>query len=87
MLPNEDSGVSMISSTSEITSANIENNRLEYLVSTPGKQVILWSKKKGHPAVKNAVNIESEIVEKENVYEIQIKVTGENSTVVLELEN
>jgi hypothetical protein len=87
VLPNKDSGVSIISSNSGITSANIENNKLEYFVSSPGEQVILWNKKKGRPVVTNSVNIISEIIEKENVYEVQINVTGENSTVVIESGN
>ncbi len=87
VLPNGDSGICMISSTSEITSAVLQNKRFEYAVSQPGSQTILWNKKNGTPVVKSSTDIESEIVEKEDLFEVRIFVIKENSIVVLESEN
>ena len=87
VIPNKDTGVSIISSTSEIISANIENTNLEYLVSSPGVQLILWNKKNGLPTVNNSASIESEILEKEDFYEIKIHVIKANSSVTIKSVN
>lgn len=87
IVPNENSGISMVSSTSVIISADLDHEKLEYSTSGPGVQVVLWNKKNGSPIINSSANIKSEIIEKEDQFEIQITVKKENSTIVIKSGN
>ncbi len=79
ILPNKNSGISIISSTSEIDEADLLDNKLNYLVSTPGEQLIIWNKRNGKPAIAENDDYKFSILEKENDYEITIQ-TNRNET-------
>ncbi len=83
VLPNEDSGISMKSSTSPIKHAQQNNKRLEYRVSAPGTQVVSWSKKQGVPAIHDSENIEMTVSEHGDFYRIEINVKKANTSVVI----
>lgn len=72
ILPNNNSGISIKSANSEILSADLQVNQLNYVVAEPGKQVINWDKKNGKPMVSENRNISFEIKENNNDYEITV---------------
>ncbi|HKI90448.1 MAG TPA: alpha-galactosidase, partial [Draconibacterium sp.] len=86
VLPNENSGVSMYSSTEPVIKIEQQNNRLEYIVSAPGEQVILWNKKRGKPVLENSKNAEMKVSENNEFYRIDIKVKKGNVPVVIQSE-
>jgi len=70
ILPNDGTGVSIVSSTSEISSAELVNGELNYMVQSPGEQRIIWDKKNGKPVVKEKEGIEFRINEMDDHFEI-----------------
>lgn len=84
VLPNENSGISMQSSTSPVKEVQQQNNRLEYFVSVPGKQVIFWNKKTGKPVLKDSKNIKMTVSENNGFYRIEINVIKGNVPVVVQ---
>jgi hypothetical protein len=82
ILPNLNSGISIISSTSEIIDAELLDNKLNYLVSTPGEQIIIWKKKNGNPTVVENNDFKYDILEKETDFQITIQ-TEKNETEIL----
>lgn len=86
VLPNEDSGISMRSSTSPVVAVKQQTGRVEYTVAEPGKQVILWNKKLGKPVVNNAKNSEMKVTEEDGNYRLEVDVKKVNTTVLIQAE-
>ena len=84
MLPNENSGVSISSSTSPLKDVKRQNNRLEYTVSASGNQVVLWSKEHGKPVVKDSENIEMKVAVGAENYRVNLNVKKANTKVVIQ---
>lgn len=84
ILPNQGSGVSIVSSTSCINSAEIEGTRLTYLVKNSGVQIIKWDKKLGKPKFAGSVKVAINITENEDHFELHVKVNDSNIQVVIE---
>ena len=86
LIPNNDSGISICSSTSPVKDVKQQNGWLEYTVSFQGKQVILWNKKRGIPVPGDKRNIEMEITENDKFYVIEISEKKDNLTIVIRSE-
>ena len=84
VMPNENSGISMQSSTSPVKQVRQENSQLEYTVSAPGKQVILWSKKQGNPLLNDSKIAEMTVSENNDFYRIEISVKKGNVPVEIQ---
>src|SRR5690606_36298083 len=54
ILPNENSNISILSSTSAITDAMDEKDQLTYSLPEPGSQTICWNKSHGKPTVESS---------------------------------
>jgi hypothetical protein len=85
VLPNNNSGISITSSSSQISSAEVSNNKLIY-IANHGQQKILTDKKLGKPVVNCSGKLELTIEEKEQNYEINIVLNSPKSELVLEFE-
>jgi len=83
IIPNEGNGVSIVSSTSAITDANV-HDKLAYTVSDVGTQTILTDKKLGEPTAGSLKKIDSEIKEKDSVYELEVKTKEPDCEVIIE---
>ena len=86
VLPNDNSGISMQSSTSPVKKVQQQNNRLEYTVSAPGKQVVFWDKKQGNPILNDSKNAEIKVTENNAFYRIELSVNKANIPVVIQAE-
>ena len=84
VLPNEEPGVSIQSSTSSILDVQFENNRLEYHVNEPGEQSVNWDKKNGTPVVEESSEISSGIIEENGIYKIKVQVKEAISKIVIQ---
>src|SRR6056297_2710077 len=84
LLPNNNSGIRMLSSTSPVTDVRQKNKRLEYRVSAPGKQVVVWNKKQGIPVLKGSDNMDMAVSELPDVYRLEITVNKTDTPVVIE---
>ena len=83
VLPNNDSGISILNSSSEIIDVQLQNNKLEYIVATSGEQRICWDKKNGKPEFESCEDVKFSIVEKEKQFEIKVWVKKDNSKVII----
>ena len=83
ILPNKNSGVSIVSSTSAINSVELTENKLSYSVSSPGIQIIHWAKSKGKPAVTNLDETFS-VVEKDDYYQIRVETNADNQMIQIQ---
>jgi len=84
ILPNKGIGISIVSTTTAITDANVDAKKLIYTVSNPGSQKVLINKAIGKPNVSSSKKIKSELVEKDSVYEIKIEIIKSDCDVVIE---
>ena len=84
ILPNDNAGVSIVASTSEITNVELQNGTLNYVVAKPGEQTIYWNKKNGEPTVDKQDGIEFEIVEEGDNWILDVKVKEGNFKVVIQ---
>ena len=84
VLPNEEPGVSIQSTTSSILDVQFENNRLEYHVNEPGEQSVNWDKKNGTPVVEESSEISSGIIEENGIYKIKVQVKEAISKIVIQ---
>jgi len=80
ILPNNKTGISILSSSSEITEAELKNGKLEFVVSGPGKQIISWDKRNGKPGISN---VDFELFDDEEVYKITTNVKMKNTKVIV----
>ncbi len=83
ILPNTENRVSIISSTTNILSADFENGELKYTVESPGEQVIYWYKKNGKPTFDNSNYTKSNIVDSGERYEIYLQTKDSMQKVVV----
>jgi hypothetical protein len=83
ILPNENSNISILSSTSAITDAVVEKEQLTYSLSEPGSQIIQWNKSYGKPTVESSKEIEFELSEKNNLFIIEVESKNENSEIIV----
>ncbi|NQU54927.1 MAG: alpha-galactosidase [Bacteroidetes bacterium] len=83
IIPNENSGISIVSSSSELTDVEIFDNKLQYWGASKGKQTIYWDKKNGTPNVENGVGIDFDIVEKDKIFQIIVTCTKGNTKVIV----
>jgi len=83
LIPNENSGVTIQSSTSPVKEVKQQSNRLEYIVSSPGKQIVLWDKEFGKPALKNSKNAEISVFENDDFYTIEVKAIKANVAIII----
>jgi len=86
VLPNKNSGISMQFSNSAVTELKQQNNQMEYTVSAPGEQVILWNKELGKPVLKNSKIAEIKVSENNDYYRVEVKVKKKNVPVVIQSE-
>lgn len=86
VIPNHNSGISIVASSSEIKDIKLEKEKLEYLVGTSGEQTILWDKKNGLPKIESGKDITSNVIENEKYFEINIGVKTDNSKIVIRRE-
>jgi hypothetical protein len=81
ILPNQDSGVSIVASDAEIENAVFKQGMLEYKVTTAGSQTLLWDKKLGKPKAAKNGTYSISVMEKDDVFEISVVVKEANSIV------
>lgn len=74
IIPNETSGISIISSSSVIDHVYWKKNQLEYKVINSGTQEILWSKKHGKPIISKSPKLDYTIEENSDYYKVTIEV-------------
>ena len=84
VMPNENSGISMQSSTSPVKEIQQQNSQLIYTVSAPGKQVILWNKKQGNPVLDDLKVAEMTVSDNNDSYRIETNVKKGNVPVVIQ---
>ncbi len=73
VLPNEGSGISIISSTSTISDANSDGKQLSYQVEGAGNQLIRWPLELGEPIVEDQGLLDISLEEKEDCIFIKIQ--------------
>ena len=83
IIPNENTGVSIVASSSEITEVKLQNSKLEYVVTLPGEQTILWDKKNGLPVLEKGKGITLNVVENKEQYELNVLIENKKSKVVI----
>ena len=82
MIPNQGEGVTIHSSTSQITNAKYQNGLLEYTVETAGEQQIWWNKNNGIPTLQGESGTVTERVLKNGYYIINLKAEAKESIVI-----
>jgi hypothetical protein len=84
VMPNNNSGISMKSSTSPVIDVQQKNKRLDYRVSAPGKQLVSWNKKQGTPVLKDSDSMDMTVLERPDSYRLEITVKKADTPVVIE---
>jgi hypothetical protein len=83
VLPNEGTGISIVSSTSSISDAHSDGNQLSYLVDGAGTQVIRWPLELGEPIIKDQQSLDISLEKKEEWVQVRIYVKSDKNTFVL----
>ena len=83
VLPNEGSGISILSSTSTISDAHSDGNRLSYQVEGAGTQLIRWPLELGEPIIKDKQFLDVSLEKKEDWLTVMIHVKCDKKTFVL----
>jgi hypothetical protein len=83
VLPNEGSGISIISSTAAISDASSDGKQLRYQVEGSGSQVIIWPRILGKPKIREQRLFDVRMEEKENQIRIEIKPLKDNAAVII----
>jgi hypothetical protein len=86
VIPNEEVGVSIISSTCAIDHAQWQNEELSYMVMNPGIQEILWDKKCGKPMIIKSPGLAFTLIESDDYYKITINVKSNDLQIVLKID-
>ncbi len=81
IIPSGLQGISMCASSCAIDSISLTKNDLQYKVSAPGTQEIVWNKKYGKPLIDKNKAINAEITESENKFTINVVVQKANAIV------
>lgn len=87
ILPNEDIGISIASSTSVIDHAQWQNGQLKYKVLSPGIQEILWDKKHGKSMVSTFVGLDYIIDDSGDYFRVIVTIQTAELNIVLKAEN
>ncbi len=87
ILPNMDKGVTISSTTSPISSAEVNNSRLTYHVAEPGTQTVLIDKKVGKPKVisTNTLIVDDRTID--SFYQVTVETSMGDSDIVIEFQN
>lgn len=83
VLPNEGSGISIVSSTSAISDANSDGKQLSYQVDGAGTQLVRWPRKLGEPIIRDRW---SQDISQENEKDwvlIKVQVKRDDKTLIL----
>jgi hypothetical protein len=83
IIPNENSGISIISSSSVIDYVYWKKNQLEYKVINSGTQEILWNKKYGKPIISKSPKLDYTIEENSDYYKVNIEVQADELLIVV----
>jgi hypothetical protein len=82
VLPNEGSGISIVSSTSAITDAHVNGKQLSYQVSGAGTQLIRWPIELGEPIVQDKGSLEISLIKEEDWVLIKVHVKRDEKTII-----
>ena len=82
VLPNEGTGISIVSSTSVISDAHSDGKQLSYQVDGAGTQLIRWPLELGDPIIKDNRSLNISIEKKENWILIKIQVNRDKKTLI-----
>lgn len=82
ILPNQHSGIHIISCSSWLDDLRLKDKRLEIKCGAPGEIVIIWPKDMGSPKIQGGNKFT--IAVKENYYMIQVHVSDLNIPIVIE---
>lgn len=87
IIPNENSSVSIISSSSEIDHVEWKNNQLKYKVISPGRQEIIWNKKYGKPMVSKSPKLSFSTKENGDFFKLTITAQTDDIDIVIKGKN
>ena len=82
ILPNQESEISIWSSSVPLENAKLTENSLSFKTQGPGEQVIYWPVALGKPVVMGNTVSEFRMKVKENSYRIQTMIAGEGEVVI-----
>ena len=80
VLPNEGSGISVVSSTSAISDAHLVGTQLTYEVDKTGTQIIRWPSGLDEPIVKDSEVIDFQIEAQQDGYLVKITTRKDQKT-------
>jgi len=83
ILPNESTGISIISSNSIIDEVKVEKGKLEYYPMGPGEQQVLWNKSNGKPEIQNVATVDYTVQEQNDGYAIKIVASSQPSKITI----
>jgi hypothetical protein len=83
ILPNESSGISIISSTSAISDAHSDGQQLSYQVVGAGTQLIRWPHELGEPIIKDKGSLDISLEKKEDWILVKVHVKRDKKTLIL----
>jgi len=86
VLPNEETGISIVSSTSSLRNAFTDDRSLTFEVNEPGSQTILWPIELGEPVLGCDSDIEFQTEKKNTHYQIQTQVI-EGSSIKIRIDS
>ena len=87
ILPNNRQGISIISSTSEIAHATLGKDQLNYTISSPGSQSILWSKAIGRPQIEKKLGLTYTLFKSDAYYMLKINSTKKSQSITIRGSN
>ena len=80
VIPNECSGITIISTTKSLSEVQIKGQRLEYWSVAPGSQLVKWPLNMGEPIVRAQDLIDYRIEKDENSYLLKIETGGNQAS-------
>ncbi len=86
VLPNEGSGISIVSSTSAISDAHLVGTQLTYEIDKAGTQIIRWPSGLGKPIVKENDAVDFRIESQQDGYLVKIT-TRKNQKTSIQVES
>jgi len=84
ILPNQQSGIHIISCTSWLDKLRLNGNRLEMTCGAPGKIIIAWPQSAGYPGIPDADKFKTSITKNTDSYIIKMDVSDANTSVIIE---
>jgi len=82
VLPNEGSGISIVSSTSAVSDAQSDGKQLSYQVEGPGTQLVRWPLELGEPIIKDKKSFDVILEENGDWILIKIQVKKDETTLI-----